>query len=107
MNVADYYDILGVSRDATADEIKRAFRKLARETHPDANPDDAEAEHRFREIAEAYEILREIRPLDDPRPVYLRSDQEVPYGFVVRVMGVLQDAGIPGLNLVVDPSEEN
>jgi molecular chaperone DnaJ len=53
----DYYEILGVSRDATQDEIKRAFRKLARESHPDANPNDPEAEARFREVAEAYEIL--------------------------------------------------
>ncbi len=53
----DYYEILGVSREASQDEIKKAFRKLARDTHPDANPDDPEAEVRFREIAEAYEIL--------------------------------------------------
>ncbi len=55
--MADYYELLGVSRDASADEIKRAFRKLARETHPDANPDDDEAERRFKEIAQAYEVL--------------------------------------------------
>lgn len=53
----DYYAILGVSRDADRDEIKRAFRRLARDTHPDANPGDAAAEGRFREIAEAYEVL--------------------------------------------------
>lgn len=58
-------------------------------------------------LAQLGEILREIRPLNDPRPVYLRSDQEVPYGFVVRVMGVIKDAGIPGLSLVVDPNEES
>lgn len=53
----DYYEILGVGRDAGPDEIKKAFRRLARETHPDANQADPEAEARFREIAEAYEVL--------------------------------------------------
>ena len=53
----DFYAILGVSRDASSEEIKSAFRRLARESHPDANPDDPTAEARFREIAEAYEVL--------------------------------------------------
>jgi len=53
----DYYQILGVERDADQDEIKKAFRKLARDTHPDANPNDPDAEARFRDIAEAYEVL--------------------------------------------------
>ncbi len=55
--MADYYAILGVTREATQEEIKKRFRQLARETHPDANPDDPSAEARFREIAEAYEVL--------------------------------------------------
>ena len=55
--MADYYATLGVERDASPDEIKKAFRRLARATHPDANPDDPAAEARFREVAEAYEVL--------------------------------------------------
>jgi molecular chaperone DnaJ len=55
--MAEYYEVLGVGRDASQDEIKKAFRRLARETHPDANPDDPQAEARFRQIAEAYEVL--------------------------------------------------
>jgi len=55
--VVDYYEVLGVGRDATQDDIKRAFRRRARETHPDANPGDAAAEQRFREVALAYEVL--------------------------------------------------
>jgi molecular chaperone DnaJ len=55
--MSEYYRVLGVPKDATQDEIKSAFRSLARETHPDANPGDTAAEVRFREIAEAYEVL--------------------------------------------------
>jgi len=53
----DYYDILGVSKTASQDDIKKAYRKLARKHHPDVNPNDPTAEERFKEINEAYEVL--------------------------------------------------
>lgn len=55
--MADLYEILEVSSDASTDEIKRSYRRLARECHPDARPDDPEAEARFKELAAAYEVL--------------------------------------------------
>ncbi len=57
MDYKDYYNVLGVSKNAGEKEIKRAFRRLAREFHPDVNPGDAKAEERFKEINEAYEVL--------------------------------------------------
>ncbi len=57
MDYKDYYKILGVSRNADEKEIKRAFRKLARRYHPDQNPDDPQAEDKFKDINEAYEVL--------------------------------------------------
>ena len=55
----DYYEVLGVSREASEDEIKRAYRKLAFKYHPDRNPGDKEAESKFKEAAEAYDVLRD------------------------------------------------
>jgi molecular chaperone DnaJ len=65
-----YYDVLGVSQDATTEQIKKSFRRIARETHPDTNPGDAEAEVRFREAAEAYEVLSD----SERRARYDRGD---------------------------------
>jgi molecular chaperone DnaJ len=64
----DYYDVLGVARDADDAEIKKAFRRLARELHPDVNRDDPEAEAKFKEAAEAYEVLSD----SDRRATYDR-----------------------------------
>jgi len=55
----DYYKILGVSKTATQDDIKKAYRKLARKHHPDANLDNPMAEEKFKEIGEAYEVLKD------------------------------------------------
>src|SRR5579863_2914991 len=57
MPTKDYYEVLGVARDASGDAIKRAYRALAREHHPDVAHDKTKAEHHFKEINEAYEIL--------------------------------------------------
>ena len=53
----DYYEILGISKKANESEIKKAYRKLALQYHPDKNPGDAAAEEKFKEAAEAYEVL--------------------------------------------------
>ncbi|HTO16915.1 MAG TPA: molecular chaperone DnaJ [Edaphocola sp.] len=57
MSKRDYYEVLGVSKSASADEVKKAYRKLALKYHPDRNPDDNEAEEKFKEAAEAYDVL--------------------------------------------------
>ena len=63
----DYYEVLGVNRNASDDELKSNYRKLALKFHPDRNPGDKEAEDKFKEAAEAYEVLRdrEKRTLSD------------------------------------------
>src|SRR5258707_9419504 len=68
MSKRDYYEILGVSKGAPADDIKKAYRKVAMQFHPDRNPGDKAAEEKFKEAAEAYEVLSD----GDKRPQYDR-----------------------------------
>lgn len=93
----DYYATLGVGRDATPEQLKKAFRRLARETHPDANPDDPVAEAKFREVAEAYEVLSD----PDKRRAYDRGDtfdlgDLLSGGFEDLIRSVFGDGGLFG-----------
>ncbi len=73
-NKRDYYDVLGVGRNAGAEEIKKAFRKLAVKYHPDRNPDNPDAEEKFKEAAEAYDVLSN----KDKREMYDRYGHDAP-----------------------------
>lgn len=77
----DFYKVLGVSDKASKDEIKRAYRKLARKHHPDTNKDDAEAEHRFKEVSEAYSILSNEEKRKEYDEIQSYSDGGSPFGF--------------------------
>ena len=74
----DYYEVLGVNKNATDEELKKAFRKLAKKYHPDANPDNKEeAEKKFKEVNEAYEVLSDSQK----RQMYDRFGFDGPQGF--------------------------
>lgn len=79
MSIRDPYEVLGVSRSASADEIKSAYRKLARKYHPDVNPNDAEAEEKFKEIGQAYSVLSD--PEKRARYDQFGTMEEVPNDF--------------------------
>lgn len=90
----DYYNILGVKKDAKADEIKKAYRRLARQHHPDVNPNDKSAEDKFKEVQEAYDVLSD----DKKRKVFDRFgyyadnlDADSPFA-----TGAAGGAGAPG-----------
>lgn len=82
----DYYEVLGVKKDATAEEIKKAYRQLALKYHPDRNPDDKDAEEKFKEAAEAYSVLSDA----DKRARYDR------YGFAGMNGGSASGGGFSG-----------
>lgn len=83
----DYYDVLGVARDATKADVKRAYHRLALQYHPDKNPDDPEAEEKFKEASSAYAVLSD----DEKRAIYDRYGHEG-----------LRGAGQPGFSGVED-----
>src|SRR5438552_12694997 len=77
MMARDYYETLGVKRNASENEIKSAYRKLARQYHPDRNPGDKQAETKFKEVQEAYDVLSD----KDKRAQYDRFGHAGPGGF--------------------------
>ncbi len=88
----DYYEVLGVAKDATESQLKKAFRSLARKFHPDKNPDDSEAEHLFKEVQEAYAVLSN----PDQRRQYDMFGHESPGG------SPFGPGGFQGVNINLD-----
>ena len=88
----DYYEVLGINKSAQDAEIKKAYRKLAKKYHPDANPDNKEAEAKFKEVTDAYEVLSD----PDKKAAYDR------YGHAAFEQG----AGGAGADRASDPADQ-
>ena len=95
MSKSDYYETLGVARDASSDDLKKAYRKQAVKYHPDKNPGDAAAEAKFKEVSEAYDVLKD----DEKRAAYDR------YGHDAFQSGGMGRAGGGGGGGFHDPFE--
>src|SRR5665647_3572838 len=87
MSKRDYYEILGVSRTVTDVELKASYRKLAMQHHPDRNPGDAECEHKFKELSEAYDVLKD----GDKRAAYDRFGHAVGSDFAHTFSDIFED----------------
>jgi hypothetical protein len=109
----DYYEILGLNRDASGDEIKKAFKKLAMKFHPDRNPDNPKAEESFKEVKEAYEILSDPQKnLPMINLVMLASinrwvEDQVAFKVDFQILEMLSEIFLAIYLVVVDQDQEN